>query len=103
MSETAREHSVDVAENQYFDHINVQGQSPFDRMKEDNISFITAGENLAYGQFSSIFAHEGLMNSLGHRKNILQESFEYLGVGVAFNDESQPYYTEDFYSDSPSL
>lgn len=101
--ETAREHSLDMAENKYFDHTNLQGQSPFDRMKEDNIRFITAGENLAYGQFSSIFAHEGLMNSLGHRKNILRENYEFLGVGVAFNNESQPYYTENFYSDSPSL
>ncbi|MGM7723093.1 CAP domain-containing protein [Metabacillus sp. Hm71] len=98
--ETAREHSMDMAENQYFDHTNLQGQSPFDRMKEDNVRFITAGENLAYGQFSSIFAHEGLMNSLGHRKNILEESYEYLGVGVAFNNESQPYYTQNFYSDA---
>lgn len=101
--ETARDHSFDMAENQYFDHTNLQGQSPFDRMKEDNIRYVTAGENLAYGQFSSIFAHEGLMNSLGHRKNILRENYEFLGVGVAFNNESQPYYTENFYSDSPSL
>lgn len=101
--ETAREHSLDMAENQYFAHTNLQGQSPFDRMEEDGLRFITAGENLAYGQFSSIFAHEGLMNSLGHRENILRESYEYLGVGVAFNDESQPYYTENFYSDSMSL
>ncbi|MBE5102322.1 CAP domain-containing protein [Bacillus aryabhattai] len=101
--ETAREHSLDMAENHYFDHTNLQGQSPFDRMKEDNIHFTTAGENLAYGQFSSIFAHEGLMNSLGHRENILQESYKYLGVGVAFNNNSQPYYTENFYSDSLSL
>ncbi|MBD1379885.1 CAP domain-containing protein [Metabacillus arenae] len=98
--ETARDHSLDMAENQYFDHTNLQGQSPFDRMREDNVRFMTAGENLAYGQFSSIFAHEGLMNSLGHRKNILQENYEYLGVGVAFNNESQPYYTQNFYSDS---
>ncbi|MFC4617894.1 CAP domain-containing protein [Camelliibacillus cellulosilyticus] len=102
VSETARKHSLDMAKNQYFDHINLQGQSPFDRMKEDHITFITAGENIAYGQFSSIFAHEGLMNSLGHRKNILQKNYKYLGVGVAFNHESQPYYTEDFYSHFPS-
>jgi uncharacterized protein YkwD len=101
--ETARKHSLDMAENQYFDHTNLQGQSPFDRMKEDHIRFQTAGENLAYGQVSSIFAHEGLMNSLGHRKNILRGNYEFLGVGVAFNDESQPYYTENFYSDSPSF
>ncbi|KKI88939.1 serine protease [Bacillus sp. SA1-12] len=101
--ETARDHSLDMSKNNYFDHTNLQGQSPFDRMKEDNIRFQTAGENLAYGQFSSIFAHEGLMNSLGHRKNILQESYEYLGVGVAFNNESQPYYTQNFYSDFSPL
>lgn len=100
--ETAREHSLDMAENHYFSHTNLQGQSPFDRMEQDNIRFITAGENLAYGQFSSIFAHEGLMNSLGHRENILQENYKYLGVGVAFNNESEPYYTENFYSDSAS-
>ncbi|MGF6949365.1 uncharacterized protein YkwD [Neobacillus sp. B4I6] len=95
---TARKHSTDMAVHQYFDHTNLKGQSPFDRMKEDDISFHMAGENLAYGQFSSIFAHEGLMNSLGHRENILREGYEFLGVGVAFNDESQPYYTENFFA-----
>jgi uncharacterized protein YkwD len=96
--ETAREHSADMAANDYFDHKNLQGQSPFDRMKEDAVAFHTAGENLAYGQLSSIFAHEGLMNSLGHRENILRQDYEYLGVGVAFNEKSQPYYTQNYYA-----
>ncbi|MEW9052013.1 MAG: CAP domain-containing protein [Neobacillus sp.] len=96
--ETARKHSLDMAENQYFDHTNLQGKSPFDRMSEDNIVFLLAGENLATGQLSSIYAHEGLMNSLGHRKNILAADFEYLGVGVAFNEQSQPYYTQKYYA-----
>lgn len=94
--ETARKHSTDMAENQYFSHTNLQGQSPFDRMQEDNVSFTTAGENLAYGQLSSIFAHQGLMNSEGHRENILQNSFAELGIGVDFNDDNQPFYTENF-------
>ena len=96
--ETAREHSLDMAENDYFDHKNLEGQTPFDRMKEDEVAFNLAGENLAYGQLSSIFAHEGLMNSLGHRENILRHDYEYLGVGVAFNDKSQPYYTQNYYA-----
>ncbi|OMP68404.1 CAP domain-containing protein [Domibacillus epiphyticus] len=95
--ETARDHSLDMAKNKYFDHTNLQGESPFDRMEDDGIQFMAAGENLAYGQYSSIFAHEGLMNSAGHRKNILQDDFRFLGVGVAFNEESQPYYTENFF------
>jgi uncharacterized protein YkwD len=99
VKETARKHSTDMAESNYFDHINLEGQTPFDRMLEDDIIFTLAGENIASGQFSSIFAHEGLMNSLGHRKIILQPDFEFLGVGVAFNPTSQPYYTENFYTD----
>ena len=93
---TAKKHSEDMAINNYFDHTNLDGESPFDRMLDDGIKYTMAGENLAYGQYSSIFAHEGLMNSLGHRENILQEGFTYLGVGVAFNEDEQPYYTENF-------
>ncbi|MDQ0184291.1 uncharacterized protein YkwD [Cytobacillus kochii] len=96
--QTARDHSADMAVNNYFGHDNLKGESPFDRMNADDILFRTAGENLAYGQFSSIFAHEGLMNSAGHRKNILKEDYQLLGVGVAFNDDNQPYFTENFYT-----
>ncbi|MBB6444240.1 CAP domain-containing protein [Bacillus benzoevorans] len=96
VQETARDHSSDMAKNHYFDHTNLEGKSPFDRMEEDHINFRAAGENLAAGQTSSIFAHEGLMNSLGHRENNLHSDFESLGVGVAFDSESKPYFTENF-------
>lgn len=96
VSNTARKHSEDMVKNNYFDHTNLDGQSPFDRLKEDHISFDAAGENLAYGQRSSIFAHEGLMNSLGHRKNILNTDFKTLGVGVDFNSNRQPFWTENY-------
>lgn len=99
-SKTAYRHSVDMAEQNYFSHQNLQGLSPFDRMREDDISFRTAGENLAYGQASSIFAHEGLMNSAGHRENILQDMYTHLGIGVSFNEEQQPYFTALFLSPS---
>src|SRR5690606_33019701 len=94
---TARKHSKDMAENNYFSHTNLEGQSPFERMREDRIFFTFAGENLAYGQFNSIFAHEGLMNSESHRENILRPEFEYVGIGVAFNSDSQPFFTQNFY------
>jgi len=93
---TARKHSADMAKNDYFSHENKQGKSPFDRMKDDGVSFRGAGENLAYGQSSSIFAHEGLMNSEGHRENILLDTYSHLGTGVSFNEKLQPYYTENF-------
>lgn len=96
LAQTARKHSEDMVKNNYFDHTDLQGNSPFDRLRKDGITFDTAGENLAYGQKSSIFAHEGLMNSLGHRKNILNNDFTTLGVGVDFNKNRQPYWTENY-------
>lgn len=96
--ETGRKHSQDMADNDYFSHTNLAGESPFDRMGDDGITFFVAGENLAYGQYNSIFAHEGLMNSAGHRENIVKRDFGYLGIGVAYNDENQPYYTENFFN-----
>ena len=94
--QTARSHSADMAENHYFNHTNQQGLSPSGRMERDGIAFRGAGENIASGQMSSIFAHEGLMNSLGHRENILHRDYQFLAIGVAFDDEKTPYYTENF-------
>lgn len=96
VQKTALSHSKDMAENNYFNHTNLKGESPFDRMEDDQIHFRTAGENLASGQLNSIYAHEGLMNSLGHRKNILHKDFRQLGVGTAFGADNRPYFTENF-------
>nr|WP_245339146.1 CAP domain-containing protein [Staphylococcus sp. GDY8P120P] len=96
ISDTTRKHSTDMAENNYFNHDNLSGDSPFDRLESDGHDFNAAGENLAYGQQSSIYAHQGLMNSLGHRKNILKKEFRTLGVGVDFNEQRQPYWTENY-------
>lgn len=94
---TAREHSDDMAENEYFSHTNLEGLSPFDRFDRDGIVFQSAGENLAMGQFHPIFAHQALMNSDGHRRNILAHTFERAGAGVAFRGD-KPYYTINFYT-----
>ncbi|MFC4403411.1 CAP-associated domain-containing protein [Gracilibacillus xinjiangensis] len=96
VKETARHHSEDMASNNYFSHTNLDGETPFDRLTSDGIDYRMAGENLAAGQSSSIFAHEGLMNSLGHRKNILKGDYHSLAVGVAFGSDARPFYTENF-------
>ncbi|HLQ40030.1 MAG TPA: CAP-associated domain-containing protein [Tetragenococcus sp.] len=94
--QTARKHSADMAKNNYFDHNDLAGNSPFDRLQADGIVYQSAGENIAQGQTSSIYAHQGLMNSAGHRKNILYAAYDELGVGLAFDKEHVPYYTENF-------
>ncbi|WP_053368301.1 CAP-associated domain-containing protein [Bacillus sp. FJAT-27245] len=95
---SSRNHSLDMAANNYFSHTNLRGQNPFDRMKGTGIVYRAAGENIAMGYVSSIFAHEGLMNSLGHRRNILSGNYTYLGTGVQFQAGTmRPYYTQNFY------
>jgi uncharacterized protein YkwD len=94
---TARKHSKDMAAQDYFAHNNVLGLSPFDRMDNDGIKYSRAAENIAAGQTSAIFAHEGWMNSKGHRVNILSD-IERLGVGVYFGGSYETYYTQNFYT-----
>jgi uncharacterized protein YkwD len=77
----ARKHSADMFKRGYFSHYTPEGKNPFDRMEAGGISFLTAGENLALAQTLSI-AHTGLMNSPGHRANILNPSFGRLGIGI---------------------
>lgn len=81
LTEVARAHARDMWQRQYFSHVNPDGQDPFDRLKAANVQFITAGENLALAPTVGL-AHEGLMNSEGHRANILEESFGRIGIGV---------------------
>jgi uncharacterized protein YkwD len=81
MAVVARKHSRDMFAKGYFSHVNLDGKDPFDRMRADKVRFLTAGENLALAQTLSI-AHNGLMNSPGHRANILQPSFGRVGIGI---------------------
>jgi uncharacterized protein YkwD len=81
LTEVARKHSADMFARGYFAHVNPEGQSPFDRMSAAGVKFKTAGENLALAPTLQI-AHTGLMNSPGHRANILQPSFGRLGIGI---------------------
>ncbi len=77
----ARAHAKDMLKRGYFSHNSPEGLSPFDRMKNAGIGFETAGENLAFAPNVEI-AHTGLMNSPGHRANILNADFGKLGIGV---------------------
>jgi len=81
LTEVARQHSADMFARGYFAHDTPEGISPFDRMRAAKVRFTTAGENLALAPTLSI-AHTGLMNSPGHRANILRPEFGRLGIGV---------------------
>lgn len=77
----ARAHSQDMFSRGYFSHYTLEGKDPFDRMKAAGIKYYSAGENLALGPTLSI-CHEGLMNSPGHRANILNPTYGRIAIGI---------------------
>jgi uncharacterized protein YkwD len=77
----ARQHAEDMFARGYFAHNTPEGLDPFDRIKKAKIKFRSAGENLALAPTLPV-AHTGLMESPGHRKNILQPAYGRVGIGI---------------------
>ncbi len=80
----ARAHAKDMWERHYFSHYSPEGKDVGDRLNAAKVSYSLAGENLALAPTLQT-AHTGLMNSEGHRENILEPRFKKLGVGVIDN------------------
>lgn len=95
LRDVARKHSRDMFQRGFFSHVNPDGENPFDRMREEGIRFGTAGENLAMAPTVRI-AHEGLMQSPGHRANILNRSFGKVGIGVYASSGYNKVFTQVF-------
>jgi uncharacterized protein YkwD len=81
MREVARLHSRDMFARSYFSHYSPEGKTLADRAREKKVRYLVAGENLALAQTLRI-AHRGLMNSPGHRANILHKSYGRVGIGI---------------------
>lgn len=97
VARVARIKSQDMVDNDYFSHYSPNHGSPFDMMKSFGIEYLHAGENLA-GNSTVETAHEALMNSSGHRKNILSPDFTHIGIGVKPSGTYGYLYTQMFIS-----
>ncbi|MGN1457877.1 MAG: CAP domain-containing protein [Acutalibacteraceae bacterium] len=64
---------------QKFSHTRPDGSSCFSIL--DDIHYMSAGENIAYGQTSPAEVMNSWMKSSGHRANILSSDFNCIGVG----------------------
>jgi uncharacterized protein YkwD/uncharacterized membrane protein required for colicin V production len=81
LRKAARAQSADMLAHGYFGHTDSRGRDPFERLRAAGIGYLTAGENLAFAD-SVGTAHTGLMNSPGHRANILRPAFRRVGIGA---------------------
>ncbi len=77
----AREKARDMAQNRYFDHVSPALGTVYEMLEGIGYSYKWAGENIA--RVSSVeVAHRALMESPGHRANILSAGYTEVGIGV---------------------
>jgi len=81
VTNVARVKAQDMIDNNYFSHNSPKYGSPFDMMKAFNVNYASAGENIA-GNQNIQNAQSALMNSPGHRKNILNPAYTHIGIGI---------------------
>lgn len=95
-----RLHCEDMAENNYMAHQSLDGRQPHERAEDAGIDYRSCGENL-YGGNSLAFAIvDGWYNSKGHRMNLLDGGYEYIGIAMAYaGSEYTVYSGQLFYSD----
>lgn len=93
--DVARDYSRKMFAGGFFAHVDPTGRTPFDRMRAGGVRFAAAGENLALAPTVQL-AHDGLMNSPGHRANILNPRYRRVGIGVADGGMHGKIFTQNF-------
>ncbi|HCE48746.1 MAG TPA: hypothetical protein DEQ86_00950 [Candidatus Jacksonbacteria bacterium] len=82
LTKAANSKATDMLERNYFAHQSPGGNWPWDWIDQNSYSYLYAGENLAMNFSSAESAHQALMLSPGHKKNILSERYADVGLAV---------------------
>ncbi|MFP8962787.1 CAP domain-containing protein [Streptomyces nanhaiensis] len=93
LAQAARAHSRDMAEHRNMSHTGSDGSGPGDRITRAGYEWRTYGENVAHGYRTPESVMNAWMSSPGHKRNILNCSFEEIGVGLA---QPGDYWTQAF-------
>jgi uncharacterized YkwD family protein len=88
--------SLDMAENNYFDHISPTNGGPENMYRSQGVNFLKMGENIALGYLTPETVIKGWMNSPGHKANMLDPEYTHIGVGLAYNSNGVPLWTQMF-------
>ncbi len=83
LNEAALAKAHDMFLNQYFEHVSLSGIDPGKLVQVYGYEYITTGENLILGNFSSEKeVVQAWMDSPGHRANILNNRYTEIGVAM---------------------
>lgn len=95
LSKLAESYARDMIDREFFSHRNPEGQSPFERMQEKQITFTYAGENIAFND-SVYSAQQAFMHSPTHKANILSPNYTQVGIGVVKSSTGRIYVVQEF-------
>jgi uncharacterized protein YkwD len=79
----ASEHALDMARHDYFEHVDLQGRSPAERLRATGYRERLVGENIAYGPTTADEVVAGWLHSPGHCENIMDPRFVEMGLALA--------------------
>jgi len=82
-------HANDMAINNYFEHEDLNGKTPSDRVRATGYREKLVGENIAYGPKSVDEVVQGWLDSPGHCENIMDPRFVEMGLGYATSHDSK--------------
>jgi uncharacterized protein YkwD len=76
-------HAADMAKHNYFEHEDLTGHSPAERVRAVGYHENLVGENIAYGPKSAEEVVQGWLASPGHCENIMDPRFAEMGIAFA--------------------
>lgn len=82
-------HADDMAKHNYFEHEDLTGRSPADRVRAVGYQEKLVGENIAYGPKSAEEVVQGWLDSPGHCENIMDPRFAEMGIAYAAGQASR--------------
>ena len=82
-------HAADMAQHNYFEHEDLAGHSPADRVRAVGYQEKLVGENIAYGPKSADEVVQGWLDSPGHCENIMDPRFAEMGIAFAAGRSSK--------------
>jgi uncharacterized protein YkwD len=89
LADVAFGHATDMAAHNYFEHEDLAGRSPADRVRAVGYREKLVGENIAYGPKSAEEVVQGWLDSPGHCENIMDPRFAEMGVAYAAGHASK--------------
>ncbi len=90
LDEAAELHAIWMAKNTKMSHTGYRRSAPHERIQ--NKKFNYAGENIAMGYDTPQKVFNAWMNSKGHKANILNKNFKYVGFGIAPAEDGTIYW-----------